>query len=299
MSSLLRNALLMSQNVAKCQISKVALQPNFISHKYMCSEASEYQYILVEKRGANDCVALITLNRPKALNALSDPLMAEICDALEKIQADKGVSAVVITGSEKAFAAGADIKQMKDMDFAKCYSGNFLTKWDGVAHCRKAVIAAVNGFALGGGCELAMMADIILAGEKARFGQPEINLGTLPGAGGTQRLTKAIGKSRAMQMCLTGDMINAQQAADWGLVSSVHPPSELVDEAVKLGEKIATKSKLTVQMVKEAINKSYETSLAEGLHVEKRLFHSSFATNDRAEGMTAFVEKRKANFTDS
>jgi len=298
MSSLLRNALLMTQNVAKSQISKVALQPTFISHKYMCSAAS-YQYILVEKRGANDCVALITLNRPKALNALSDPLMAEICDALEKIQADKGVSAVVITGSEKAFAAGADIKQMKDMDFASCYAGNFLSKWDGVTHCRKAVIAAVNGFALGGGCELAMMADIILAGEKARFGQPEINLGTLPGAGGTQRLTKAIGKSRAMQMCLTGDMINAQQAADWGLVSSVHPPDQLVDEAVKLGEKIATKSKITVQMVKEAINKSYETALSEGLHVEKRLFHASFATNDRAEGMTAFVEKRKANFTDS
>jgi len=263
------------------------------------STQGEFSHIKVSRRGEGDCVALITLDRPKALNALSDALMAEVNQALDAIEEDKKVAAIVITGSEKAFAAGADIKAMQVLDFTDVYSGNFLSSWDRVTRCRKAVIAAVNGYALGGGCEFAMMADIILAGEKAKFGQPEINLGTLPGAGGTQRLTKAIGKSRAMEMCLTGNMISAQQASAWGLVSSVHPPDQLVDAAVKLGEQIATKSKITVQMVKEAVNKSYENGLTEGLTVEKRLFHASFATADRKEGMTAFVEKRKPNFTDS
>jgi len=296
----LTRTLNLSRTVLKqsCFTKTRNVAPIYNSMKFM-STAKQHEYIIVERKGEGDTVALITLNRPKALNALCDPLIDELSEALDEIEADPKVAAVVITGSQKAFAAGADIKQMKEMNFAQCYSGNFLAKWDRVTRCKKAVIAAVNGFALGGGCEMAMMADIILAGEKAKFGQPEINLGTIPGAGGTQRLTKAVGKSRAMQMCLTGDMITAQQASDWGLVSSVHPPEQLVDEAIKLGEKIATKSKITIQMCKEAINKSYETSLAEGLSVEKRLFHSSFATEDRAEGMAAFVEKRKANFTDN
>jgi len=300
MSSLLRSALRASHSTARQALARPLMaHPSALQQcRAMCAPAGP-EHILVERRGAGDCVALITLNRPKALNALFDPLIEELSQALDDIEQDPKVAAVVITGSLKAFAAGADIKQMKDMDFASCYTGNFLAKWDRVSRCKKAVIAAVNGFALGGGCELAMMADIILAGKKAKFGQPEINLGTIPGAGGTQRLTKAIGKSRAMQMCLTGDMITADQAASWGLVSSVHEPEDLVDDAVKLGEKIATKSKITVQMCKEAVNKSYETSLTEGLSVEKRLFHASFATNDRAEGMAAFVEKRKANFTDN
>uniref|UniRef100_A0A2P2HYY5 Probable enoyl-CoA hydratase, mitochondrial n=1 Tax=Hirondellea gigas TaxID=1518452 RepID=A0A2P2HYY5_9CRUS len=265
----------------------------------MSSAVDKREYLMVERRGANDCVAVITLNRPKALNALCDPLMEELARTLDEVESDDKVAAIVITGSEKAFAAGADIKQMQDLKFTKCYSGNFLSGWDRVSRCKRPVIAAVNGYALGGGCELAMMADIIIAGENAKFGQPEINLGTIPGAGGTQRLPRAIGKSRAMQLCLTGDLIDAKQACDWGLVSSVHPPEKLLDEAVSIGEKIATKSKLIVQMCKEAINKSYDASLTEGLHLEKRLFHSTFATNDRKEGMDAFVEKRKPNFTDS
>jgi len=302
MAFLLRRASLIPSTFKSsltCKYGHVKTVPALANSFRLMSTNNKHEYIIVERKGADGCVALITLNRPKALNALCDPLIAELSDALDEIENDAKVAAVVITGSEKAFAAGADIKQMKDMTFAQCYSGNFLAKWDRVTRCKKAVISAVNGFALGGGCEMAMMADIILAGEKAKFGQPEINLGTIPGAGGTQRLTKAIGKSRAMQMCLTGDMITAQQASDWGLVSSVHPPDQLVDEAIKLGEKIATKSKITVQMCKEAVNKSYETSLSEGLSVEKRLFHATFATKDREEGMTAFVEKRKANFTDN
>jgi len=298
MNTIFRNVLNLSV-VAKNCVHRHPAQACIALNRYFSSEAPKYEYILVDKKGAGGCVGLITLNRPKALNALCDPLITEVNDALDKFEADADVAAVVLTGSQKAFAAGADIKAMKELDFTQVYSGNFLSHWDRITRCKKVTIAAVNGFALGGGCELAMMNDIILAGEKAKFGQPEINLGTIPGAGGTQRLTKAIGKSRAMQMCVTGDMINAQQAADWGLVSSVHPPEELVDEAIKLGEKVATKSKLIVQMAKEAVNKSYETSLAEGLSVEKRLFHASFATNDRSEGMTAFVEKRKAEFTDS
>jgi len=297
MATVFRNLFQASRHVARTCV-KLPPQTCSLTYKFKSTEAN-YEYILVSKRGANDCVALITLNRPKALNALCEPLIEEVNQALESIEADPGVAAVVFTGSEKAFAAGADIKAMSEKKFVDCYAGNFLGSWDRVTGCKKAVIAAVNGYALGGGCEFAMMADIILAGEKAKFGQPEINLGTLPGAGGTQRLTKAIGKSRAMQMCLTGDMITAQEASAWGLVSSVHPPETLVDEAVKLGEKIATKSKVSVQMVKEAVNKSFETSLREGLSVEKRLFHASFATNDQKEGMKAFMEKRKASFTDS
>lgn len=253
----------------------------------------------MEKKGEGDCVGLITLNRPKALNALCDGLMKEVFQAMVKFDVDPGVAAIVLTGSEKAFAAGADIKEMQNRDFVHCYMHKFLGDWDGISSIKKPVIAAVNGFALGGGCEVAMMCDIILAGEKARFGQPEIALGTIPGGGGTQRLTHAIGKSRSMQMCLTGDPITAQQANEWGLVSSVHPPDQLVAEAIKIGEKINKHSKLITAICKESVNNAYELSLKEGLHFEKSLFYTTFSTNDRKEGMTAFVEKRKANFNDS
>lgn len=263
------------------------------------SSAPSYDYVKVEKRGEGDCVALVTLNRPKALNALCDGLMREVDQVMTAMDNDPSVAAVVLTGSEKAFAAGADIKEMQNKNFVDCYLHNFLEGWDGITKIKKPVIAAVNGYALGGGCEVAMMCDIILAGEKARFGQPEIALGTIPGAGGSQRLTHAIGKSRAMQMCLTGDPITAQQANDWGLVSSVHPPDQLVAEAVKIGERIAKHSKLVVAICKESVNNAFELSLKQGLAVEKKLFYTTFATNDRKEGMTAFVEKRKAKFTDS
>jgi len=263
------------------------------------SSGPAYEYILVDKKGENSNIGLITLNRPKALNALCDPLMVEVNDAMKVMDEDPNIASIVLTGSEKAFAAGADIKQMQNKGFVECLSSGFLEHWNGVTKIRKPVIAAVNGYALGGGCELAMMCDIIVAGEKAKFGQPEIIIGTIPGAGGTQRLIRAIGKSRAMQMCLTGEMITAQQADAWGLVSSIHPPAELVSEAIKLAEKIGKHSKVVVGMCKEAVNKSQELSLGEGLNFEKRFFHATFALNDRKEGMTAFVEKRAPNFTDT
>ncbi|XP_056387201.1 enoyl-CoA hydratase, mitochondrial isoform X1 [Hyla sarda] len=262
------------------------------------SAGPSYQYILVERRGQNQNVGYIQLNRPKALNALCDGLMTEINQALDSFEVDPQIGAVVITGSEKAFAAGADIKEMQNRTFQECYGGSFLSHWNRVSTVKKPVIAAVNGFALGGGCELAMMCDIIYAGEKAQFGQPEILLGTIPGAGGTQRLTRAVGKSLAMEMVLTGDRINAQEAKEAGLVSRVYPVDKVVDEAINCGEKIAKSSKLIVSMAKEAVNGAFELSLSEGNRLEKRLFHSTFATDDRKEGMTAFVEKRKANFND-
>ncbi|KAF0311619.1 Enoyl-CoA hydratase, mitochondrial [Amphibalanus amphitrite] len=258
-----------------------------------------YEHIIVSQRGDGGRVTLIQLNRPKSLNALCSPLMSELLEAVTAAERDPAVGAVVLTGSDKAFAAGADIKEMQDKQFADVYRGRFLAFWGGVADCSKPVIAAVNGYALGGGCELAMMCDIIYAGEKARFGQPEIALGTIPGAGGTQRLTRAVGKSKAMEMCLTGDMIDAQTAERAGLVSRVVPVAELVDAAIQAADKIASHSQLTVAMCKEAVNAAYETTLQEGLHFEKRLFHTTFATDDRREGMTAFVEKRKPKFTDS
>ncbi|XP_064418575.1 enoyl-CoA hydratase, mitochondrial isoform X2 [Latimeria chalumnae] len=223
-----------------------------------CHAGSQYQYILVEKKGENQNVGLIQLNRPKALNALCEGLMTEVGQAIDSFEEDPQVGAIVITGSEKAFAAGADIKEMQDRTFQECYGGSFLSHWDRISTARKPVIAAVNGFALGGGCEVAMMCDIIYAGEKAQFGQPEILLGTIPGAGGTQRLTRAVGKSLAMEMVLTGNRISAQEA-------------------------------------KQA---AFEMTLAEGNKLEKRIFYATFATEDRKEGMTAFVEKRKANFSD-
>ncbi|XP_003964107.3 enoyl-CoA hydratase, mitochondrial [Takifugu rubripes] len=273
--------------------------PALLSAARLYSSGGQYEYILVEKRGEENNVGFIQLNRPKALNALCDGLMREVGQALDNFEADGGVGAIVITGSERAFAAGADIKEMQNQTFQRCFAGNFLAHWNRVSTMKKPVIAAVNGFALGGGCELAMMCDIIFAGEKAQFGQPEILLGTIPGAGGTQRLTRAVGKSLAMKMVLTGDRINAQEAKQSGLVSDVYPVDQLVSEAVKCGEKIASNSKLVTAMAKEAVNSAFELSLAEGNRLEKRLFHATFATEDRKEGMTAFVEKRKANFQDN
>jgi len=256
-----------------------------------------YENILVTRVGADNKVALIQLNRPKALNALCSPLMKDMSDALDEIAADDSIGCTVITGSDRAFAAGADIKEMQPKTFSQNMNSNFLADWVAVCQHRKPVIAAVNGFALGGGCELAMMCDIIYAGTKAKFGQPEILLGTIPGAGGTQRLTHAVGKSMAMEMCLTGDMkIGAEQALAAGLVSKVCPVEDLVDEAVKTADRIAKNSPLILKMCKEAVNKSQEMSLADGLDYERRLFHGTFATADRSEGMTAFVEKRPANF---
>ncbi|XP_038152268.1 enoyl-CoA hydratase, mitochondrial [Cyprinodon tularosa] len=272
--------------------------PALLSAARLYSSGGQYEYILVEKRGVQNNVGFIQLNRPKALNALCDGLMREVGKALDAFEDDPHIGAVVITGSERAFAAGADIKEMQNRTFQECYGGNFLAHWNRVSTVRKPVIAAVNGFALGGGCELAMMCDIIYAGENAQFGQPEILLGTIPGAGGTQRLTRAVGKSLAMEMVLTGDRINAQEAKQSGLVSKVYPVDQLVSQAVQCGEKIAINSKLVSAMAKEAVNAAFELTLAEGNRLEKRLFHATFATDDRKEGMTAFVEKRKANFKD-
>ena len=253
-----------------------------------------YQNILTETRGA---VGLVTLNRPKALNALNSALMAELREALDGYEADEAIGAIVVTGSEKAFAAGADIKEMKDRGFVDVYLSDFITRdWERLAQCRKPTIAAVAGYALGGGCEVAMMCDIIIAAVNSRFGQPEIALGTLPGAGGTQRLTRAIGKAKAMEMVLTGRMMDAAEAERSGLVARVVPVAELIGEAMKLAEKIAGLSRPAIMLAKEAVNRAFETGLAEGLRVERRLFHASFATADQKEGMAAFAEKRPPVF---
>ena len=251
-------------------------------------------HLIIEQIGK---VQLITLNRPEAMNALSPDLMTELSDVLTQSEDNPEVAVVVLTGSEKAFAAGADIKAMKDMNYMHMYQGDFITKnWERITTFRKPTIAAVAGFALGGGCELAMMCDFILAADNAKFGQPEINLGILPGAGGTQRLTRFIGKSKAMEMVLTGRMMDAQEAERSGLVSRVVPLAQLREEALKVAEKISQMSMPIVMMAKESVNRSYESTLAEGMRFERRLFHSAFATEDQKEGMAAFVEKRKANF---
>jgi enoyl-CoA hydratase len=255
-----------------------------------------YENILVETRGK---VGLITLNRPKALNALSPELMRELATALAGFEADAGIGAIVITGSEKAFAAGADIKAMQTQTYMDVYKSDFITaEWEGVTRCRKPVIAAVAGFALGGGCELAMMCDFILAADNAKFGQPEINLGIIPGAGGTQRLPRFVGKSKAMEMCLLGQAryMDAAEAERCGLVSRVLPVAQLVDEAVATAAKIAELSLPIVMMAKECVNRAWDTTLREGVLFERRVFHSTFATADQKEGMAAFVEKRKPNF---
>jgi enoyl-CoA hydratase len=251
-------------------------------------------HLIIEQIGK---VQLITLNRPEAMNALSPDLMTELSEVLTQSEDNPEVAVVVLTGSEKAFAAGADIKAMKDMTYMQMYQGDFITKnWERITTLRKPTIAAVAGFALGGGCELAMMCDFILAADNAKFGQPEINLGIIPGAGGTQRLTRFIGKSKAMEMVLTGRMMDAQEAERSGLVSRVVPLAELREEALKVAEKISQMSMPIVMMAKESVNRSYESTLAEGMRFERRLFHSAFAAEDQKEGMAAFVEKRKANF---
>jgi len=250
--------------------------------------------IIVETRGA---VGLIRLNRPQALNALSAKLIEELAEGLDRFERDEAIGAIVLTGSERAFAAGADIKEMKDKTFIDAYLDDFITKgWERAAHCRKPVIAAVAGFALGGGCELAMMCDFILAADNATFGQPEINLGILPGAGGTQRLPRFVGKSKAMEMALTGRMMDAAEAERCGLVSRIVAGDQLLDEAVKTAQKIADMSLPVVMMAKESVNRAFETTLSEGVRFERRLFHSCFGIEDQKEGMAAFVEKRKPAF---
>ncbi len=258
--------------------------------------SSEHTYanILVERK---DAVGVITLNRPSALNALNAALISELGVAFDDLEFDAAIGAIVLTGNEKAFAAGADIKEMADKHYIQAYTEDFITRgWERVAQCRKPVIAAVGGFALGGGCEVAMMCDIVIASENARFGQPEIQLGTMPGAGGTQRLPRFIGKAKAMDLCLTGRMMDAAEAERAGLVSRVVPPEKLLGEAMAVAERIAGLSQPIAMMVKESVNRAFETTLAEGVRFERRLFHSTFATEDQKEGMAAFVEKRKPAF---
>tara|TARA_R110002072_G_scaffold223983_3_gene381023 strand:+ start:383 stop:1159 length:777 start_codon:yes stop_codon:yes gene_type:complete len=253
-----------------------------------------YENILVETRGH---VGLITLNRPKALNALSSPLMAELTEALDAFEADNNIRAMVLTGSEKAFAAGADIKEMQEKTWSEAYMEDFITAgWERLTRCRKPVIAAVAGFALGGGCEVAMMCDFIIAADSAKFGQPEVNLGIPPGAGGTQRLTRFVGKSKAMEMCLTGRFMDAEEAERAGLVSRIVPADDLIEEAVKTAEAIAAKSMAANMIIKESVNRAYETTLSEGVRFERRMFHACFGSQHQKEGMAAFAEKRKPEF---
>jgi enoyl-CoA hydratase len=253
-----------------------------------------YQTLLTEVRGK---VGVITLHRPQALNALSHQLTAELTTAVRQFELDPGVGCMVLTGSEKAFAAGADIKEIAFKSFADAYSEDLITAtWEELTRARKPVIAAVHGFALGGGCELAMMCDMIFASDTAKFGQPEIKLGVIPGAGGTQRLTRFVGKSKAMDMILTGRMISAEEALTMGLVARVYPVAELLPEAIKAAETIAGHGSLAVMAAKEAVNRAYETTLSEGVRFERRLFHGLFGTQDQKEGMAAFSEKRPAKF---
>jgi enoyl-CoA hydratase len=256
---------------------------------------ASYECIIVETKGR---VGLIRLNRPQALNALNAQVIRELGSALDTFEADENINCMVITGNEKAFAAGADIKEMQSKTFIQAYKEDFISKWHRVSSTRKPVIAAVAGFALGGGCELAMMCDFIIAADTAKFGQPEIKLGVMPGAGGTQRLTRFVGKSKAMDMCLTGRMMDAAEAERSGLVSRVVPADKLMEEAMKTAETIAAMSQPILMMTKDSVNRAYETTLTEGLLYERRTFHPMFATEDQKEGMTAFVEKRKPNFKD-
>jgi enoyl-CoA hydratase len=253
-----------------------------------------FENIIVERKGN---VGVITLNRPKALNALSAKLTEELQSALIELDSDKEIGCMIITGSEKAFAAGADIKEMQSKTYMDAYLDDFITvAWEHISKIRKPIIAAVSGYALGGGCEIAMMCDFIIAADNAKFGQPEITIGTIPGAGGTQRLTRFVGKSKAMEMCLTGRMMDAEEAERSGLVSRVVPLTELMDEALKVASRIGELSRPSVLMAKESVNKAYEMTLSEGVKFERRLFHSTFATEDQKEGMAAFSEKRQPNF---
>src|SRR4249919_171283 len=253
-----------------------------------------FEYIIVESKGA---VGIITLNRPKMLNALSFGVFREIAAAVDDLEADERIGCILLAGGEKAFAAGADIKEMQQKNFIDMFASDFLTiRGDRVANCRKPTVAAVSGYALGGGSELAMMCDIIIAADTAKFGQPEITLGTIPGIGGTQRLTRAIGKSKAMDLCLTGRMMDAAEAERSGLVSRIVPADKLLAEAIAVATRIAGLSQPTLMMVKESVNRAFETTLAEGVRFERRLFHATFATEDQKEGMAAFVEKRPPKF---
>jgi enoyl-CoA hydratase len=252
-----------------------------------------YETILLEIQGG---VGLITLNRPQALNALNAQLVSEVNQALDGLEADASIGCIVITGSKKAFAAGADIKEMAELTYPQIYMDDLFSDSDRVANRRKPIIAAVNGFALGGGCELALMCDFILAGDNARFGQPEINLGVLPGMGGTQRLTRAVGKAKAMEMCLSGRLIDAVEAERCGIVARIVPSDELLDEALKVAAVIASKSLPIAMMIKESVNRAFEVNLAEGVRFERRVFHAAFATQDQKEGMAAFVAKRPPEF---
>ncbi|KAI0080474.1 enoyl-CoA hydratase [Panus rudis PR-1116 ss-1] len=287
--------------VPSSQLRTIPAQPYLrLQVRAMAShKTKEYEYIIVSRPAPG--VGLIQLNRPKALNALSSPLFKELNEAAAELDADEHIGALVLTGSERAFAAGADIKEMKDKTFAEVYQNKFLENWGQISSLRKPIIAAVSGYALGGGCELALMCDIILASPTAVFGQPEINLGVIPGGGGTQRLIHAIGKSRTMELVLTGRNFSAVEAETWGIVSRVVPEGEgkVVEEAVHLAKTIASKGKLAVQAGKEAVNAAYEMTLAEGLRFERRLFHGLFATKDQKEGMSAFAEKRKPTWTHS
>jgi enoyl-CoA hydratase len=252
-----------------------------------------FETVLFEKKGK---VGLITLNRPQALNALNAQLISELNQVLDACEADADIHAMVLTGSEKAFAAGADIKEMKDKTFGDVILKDFIAPWERLSRCRKPVIAAVSGYALGGGCEIAMMCDFIIASETARFGQPEIMLGVIPGSGGTQRMTHFIGKSKAMDLCLTGRQMDAAEAERCGLVSRIVPVADLLNEATKAAEKIAGFSLPAVMTAKEAVNRAFETTLSEGIRFERRVFQSLFATEDQKEGMAAFAEKRPAQF---
>jgi enoyl-CoA hydratase len=259
----------------------------------MSPHAKSYDTILAETKGK---VGIVRLNRPQALNALNAALIAELGAALDAFEADPEIGCIVITGSDKAFAAGADIKEMATKSFMDVFMGDFVADWDRVARARKPVIAAVAGFALGGGCELAMQCDLIIAADNARFGQPEIKLGVIPGIGGTQRLTRAVGKAKAMDLCLTGRMMDASEAERAGLVARIVPLASLMEEALKAADTIASMSLPALMIAKEAVNRAFETTLADGIRFERRVFHALFATEDQKEGMAAFVEKRPPQF---
>ncbi|HEV2954718.1 MAG TPA: enoyl-CoA hydratase [Xanthobacteraceae bacterium] len=252
-----------------------------------------YQNILIETRGK---IGIIRLNRPQALNALNAALIGELTQAVATFEADAGIACMIVTGSEKAFAAGADIKEMADKSYMDAFMGDFAANWDALSRARKPTVAAVAGFALGGGCELAMMCDVVIAADTAKFGQPEIKLGVIPGIGGTQRLTRAVGKAKAMDLCLTGRMMDAAEAERAGLVARVVPAASLMDEVIKIAETIASMSLPALMIAKESVNRAFETTLAEGMKFERRVFHSLFATADQKEGMAAFVAKRPAKF---
>lgn len=256
----------------------------------------EYSSITVETR---DNVGLITLNRPKALNSLNKDMQLEVIHAAQTFDADENIGAIVLTGSDKAFAAGADIKEMAPKSGIEMYQANWFADWEKFTTVRTPIIAAVNGYALGGGCELAMMCDFIIAGEKAKFGQPEVNLGISPGIGGSQRLTRAVGKAKAMEMCLTGRMMDAEEAERSGLVAQIVAPDELLDKALETAGTIASKSSIATSMIKEQVNIAFETTLSQGLLFERRGFHALFSSNDQKEGMAAFSEKRDPDFTNS